>query len=159
VGGERWIREDVHIHASAEEVYELLASLHSHGRWLPRTFRGVEANGDELSFELSLPLRREQARLSVTAGEAPTLLVLASGRDAEQGAGNGVGPFASLTWALHSEAAGEVHVTLEAEYRPAGGVVGALLEPLLYYPLRRQAFRDALWRLKLFVERHDGSSA
>ncbi len=159
MGGERWIREDVHIHASADEVYGLLASLRSHGQWLPRTFRGVEANGDELSFELSLPLRREQARLSVTAGEAPVLLVLTSGRDAEHGAGNGAGPFASLAWALHSEAAGEVHVTLEAEYRPAGGLVGSLLEPLLYYPLRRQAFRDALWRLKLFVERRDGSSA
>ena len=159
MGGERSIREDVHIHASAEEVYGLLASLRSHDQWLPRTFCRVEANGDEISWELSLPLRREQARLSVTAGDAPTLLVLASGRDAEQGDGNGSGPFASLTWVLHSEAAGEVHVTLDARYRPAGGPVGALLEPLLYYPLRQQAFRDALWRLKLFVERRDGGSA
>ena len=86
VGGERWIREDVHIHASAEEVYGLLASLRSHAQWLPRTFRSVEADGDELSFELSLLLRREQVRLSVTAGEAPTLLVLTSGRDAGNGA-------------------------------------------------------------------------
>ena len=159
MGGERWIREDVHIHASAEEVYGLLASLRSHAQWLPRTFRSVEADGDELSFELSLLLRREQVRLSVTAGEAPTLLVLTSGRDAGNGAVPGAGPFASLAWALHPEAAGEVHVTLEAEYRAAGGLVGALLEPLLYYPLRRQAFRHALWRLKLFVERGDGSSA
>ena len=142
------IREHVHIHASADRVYGQLSAFHRHGEWLPPAFHHFTANGREVSFELALPLRRERARLSVTAEQAPLLLALERG----DGAANDAGSLESLTWALHAEAAGEVHLTVEAVYQPAGGAPGALLEPLLYGPLRRQAFRDALWRLKLLIE-------
>ena len=145
------LREDVHIHASAQAVYRALSALDGHGEWLPPRFRDYDASGTHVSFELALPLRRERARLRVAADEAPELLVLAQDGDA-------AGAVTSLTWALHEESPAEVHLTLEAEYRPAGGPLGALLEPALYRPLRRQAFRDALWRLKLAIEGPAGPS-
>lgn len=189
MSGHDSIREHVHLHAPADDVYRQLSALHGHERWLPRAFRRFAASDDQLSFELALPLRRERTRLSVTIDEAPQLLVLerapvsrqvteqgtqdgavdgvaADGAvdGTEQGAADGVvadgvGSLTSLSWALHREAAGEVHLTVEAAYRPAGGPLGALLESLLYRSLRRQAFRDALWRLKLLVERPRRDSA
>jgi hypothetical protein len=45
-----------------------------------------------------------------------------------------------------------VHVTVEAEYRPAAGLLGGLLEPVLHRPLRQQALRDVVWRLKQVAE-------
>ena len=142
------LREDVHIHASAQRVYRHITS--SRAVWLPRAFRHVSAHDDTLCFELALPLRRERARLAVTTSQSPSLLVLERDSAADEG-----GVIDSLTWALHEETPEEVHVTLEAGYRPAGGPLGALLESALYEPLRRQAFRDALWRLKRFVEADD----
>ncbi len=142
------LREHVHIHASADEVYGRLAALEEHRRWLPSAFRGVVATRDSLSFDLRLPLRRDRARLAVTGDEAPALLVLE--RDGVEG---GAGSIHSLTWALHVEAPREVHLTLEVAYHPAGGALGSLLEVALHRRLRQQAFREALWRLKLLIER------
>ena len=162
MSGQDSLREHVHIHAPADEVYRQLLALRDHERWLPRAFRGFAASDDALSFDLALPLRSERARLSVSVDDAPNLLVLerarGPGRGAQDGGADGAagadgGSLAALSWALHSEAAGEVHVTVEALYRPAGGPLGALAESLLYRSQRRQAFRDALWRLKLLVER------
>lgn len=158
------IREHVHIHAPADDVYRQLSALHGHERWLPRAFRRFAASDDELSFDLALPLRSERARLSVSVDDAPNLLVLERAPGPREGAQDGAvaadgGSLAALSWALHSEAAGEVHVTVEAVYRPAAGPLGALAESVLYRSRRRQAYRDALWRLKLLVERPRRDSA
>jgi uncharacterized membrane protein len=68
------------------------------------------------------------------------------------------GDDSSLSWALHAEATGEVHITVEAAYQPAGGL-RSLLEPLLYLPRRKQSVRDALWRLKMLVEGGEADEA
>ncbi len=145
------IREHVHIHASAERVHGRLSAFQRHNEWLPPTFRHYIANGNEISFDLALPLRYERECLSVSAEQAPLLLALERS-DEMSGC---TGSLESLTWALHPETASEVHLTVEVAYRPADGVLGSLLELPLYGPLRRQAFRDALWKLKLLIEGHD----
>ncbi len=131
----------MHIHATAEAVFARLRAS-GQGDWFGEAFSRPSENGG-LTFDLAMPFRRERAQLAVTRDDAPSLLVMAADGDH--------GDICSLSWALHAEAAGEVHLTVEAAYRPAGGLL-ALLEPLLYAPRRRQAFRDALWRLKLLVE-------
>ena len=140
------IREDVNLHATPHDVHARLAALDTLGEWLPPQFSAVPSADGELWFELAMPLRRERARLAVAEDEPPWLLALthADGVDGRT--------LTALTWALHAESPREVHLTLEAEYEPAAGVLGSLLEPVLYEPLRRQAFRDALWRLKHVVE-------
>ncbi|MEE8337041.1 MAG: hypothetical protein V3R95_03175 [Dehalococcoidia bacterium] len=145
------LREDVHIHAAPEAIFGRLRAP-AEGGWFSRAFSAGE-NG-ALAYDLGLPLRRERARLTVTSEEPPSLLVMEP--TGEGGDGGDGGALLSLSWALHSEAAGEVHVTVEAAYRLPGGPLGRLLEPLLepllWGPLRRQAYRDALWRLKSLVE-------
>lgn len=140
------LREDVHIHAAPEAIFGRLREP-AEGGWFARAFTAGE-NGT-LAYDLRLPLRRERAELAVTSEEPPRLLLLERAGDGEGGES---GVLASLSWALHPEAAGEVHVTVEAAYRPPGGPLGRVLEPMLYEPLRRQAYRNALWRLKQLVE-------
>ena len=125
----RLLREDVHIHATPQAVFARLRTSEV-GGWFGAAFGG--------------------SRLVVTDEEAPSLLVMGAEGDG--------GDLASLSWALHAEATSEVHLTMEAEYRPAGGL-RALLEPLLYVPRRQQACRDALWRLKQRVEGGEAGEA
>jgi hypothetical protein len=125
----RLLREDVHIHATPQAVFVRLRTPEV-GGWFGAAFGG--------------------SRLVVTDEEAPSLLVMGAEGDG--------GDLASLSWALHAEATSEVHLTMEAEYRPAGGL-RALLEPLLYVPRRKQACRDALWRLKQRVEGGEAGEA
>ncbi len=154
------IREDVHIHAAAPVVYERLAELESLGAWLPEPFREVRAEGERCAFELALPLRTERARLRVTEAAAPHALTLtavcaAAGASSANGKGTSrasASAIDSLHWRLQPEGRGEVHVTVAAGYRAPGGIVGPLLDLLLYRPHRRQALRNALWRLKRLVE-------
>jgi hypothetical protein len=145
----RRLREDVHIHAPPSEVYGRLADCPTHREWLPPAFADLEAREGELAFALSLPLRTERARLSLATEEPPYLL--------EYTARNGTGgptprSIESLTWVVSPEGAREVHLTVEAGYHPAGGPLGWLLEMTMHAPVRRQALRDALWRLKLLIE-------
>lgn len=147
------IREDVHIHAEAPAVYRRLAELESLGEWLPERFRDIRAEGERCAFTLALPLRTEGARLRVATATEPYALTLAD-ENADDGRANGARPAAieSLHWELQPEGRGEVHVTLAAGYRAPGGIAGPLLDLLLFRPHRRQALRDALWRLKRLVE-------
>jgi len=140
----RRLREDVHIHASPGDVYDHLFCLDAGRMWLPPAFSDIDASANALSFALALPMRTERARLTVATDEPPTYLEFA--------AADGPGSIELLAWALNPEGARDVHVTVEAGYQPAGGVLGWLLELAVHRPLRRQAFRDALWRLKLLVE-------
>ena len=140
----RRLREDVHIHASPADVYGHLFCLDGARAWLPPAFSDVDAGANALSFALALPMRTERARLAVASEEPPTYL--------EFTAADGPGGIELLAWALNPEGARDVHVTVEAGYQPAGGALGWLLESAVHRPLRRQAFRDALWRLKLLVE-------
>ncbi len=154
------IREDVHIHAEAPAVYRRLAELEALAEWLPERFRDVRAEGERCAFTLALPLRAEGARLRVEGGAEPYTLTLVTdtgplGRATALGGENGAGPtpaIESLRWELQPEGRGEVHVTLAAGYRVPGGIAGPLLDLLLFRPQRRQALRDALWRLKHLVE-------
>ncbi len=138
----RRLREDVHIHAPADEVYGRLRAFESHREWLPPAFDGVEADDDAIAFALLLPVRRERARLEVVAAEPPRVLELADGN------GGGWG----LAWGVNIEGPREVHLTAEIAYEPAGGPLGWVLEETMHRPMRRQALRDALWRLKLLIE-------
>ena len=140
----RRLREDVHIHGLPGDVYGHLFCLDGARAWLPPAFTAIEAGANALSFALTLPMRTERARLTVATDEPPTYLEFA--------AADGPGGIELLAWALNPEGARDVHVTVEAGYQPAGGVLGWLLEETVHRPLRRQAFRDALWRLKLLVE-------
>lgn len=140
----RRLREDVHIHAPAAAVYERLVGLHADHQWLPPAFADFEAAGGEIAFALALPLRTERARLAVATDEPPTFVEFA--------AVDGGGGVELLSWALNPEGAREVHLTVEAGYQPSGGPLGWLMEEAVHRPVRRQAFRDALWRLKLLVE-------
>ena len=54
-----------------------------------------------------------------------------------------------------AESGRESHLSVETHYHPAGGPFGPLLDLTLHRPHRRQAFRDALWRLKLLIEKRD----
>jgi len=133
----------VHIHAPAADVYGRLRSGAGHQRWLPPAFADFEHTGDELGFALTLPLRTERTRLQVTVEEPPGLIEL-SPMDG--------GSIGGLAWALNVEGPREVHLTMELAYKPAGGPLGWVLEESVHRPLRRQALRDTLWRLKLVIE-------
>ena len=137
--------EDIHIHASAAEVFARVEETTSYGEWLPRCFR--EVGGDAcggLACTLALPLRSEAVRLEPAQIEAPALLHFR--------ASDGARGFELLTWQLSAEGPCEVHVELQAVYTPAGGFLGAALDVLLLRAHRRQALRDALWRLKHVLE-------
>jgi hypothetical protein len=143
----RYIREDVHIHAPATEIFERLADLEVRPAWLPPSFRDARIEGDALAFRLSLPFLDRESHLAIAERQAPAALSLREQHS------NGVQPAVeALDWALHQENANNVHVTAEFAYEPAGGPLGALLEMAVHAPLRRQALRDALWRLKLLAE-------
>ncbi len=139
------IREDVHIHARADAIFEWLdfARMVS---WLPIAFREPRIEDGALAFRLPLPLLDRDAHLLVEGHEPPRALVL-------RAASNGVRPaLESLELALHEEGVRNVHVTAEVAYEPAGGPLGGLLEMAVHAPLRRQSLRDVLWRLKLLAE-------
>ncbi|MGE0229229.1 MAG: SRPBCC family protein [Dehalococcoidia bacterium] len=138
----RRIREDVHIHAPAYEVYDRVRAFESHGEWLPPAFEEVRGDAESIAFALLLPARRERAHLEVVAAEPPRALELADRN----------GALWALGWGLNVEGPREVHLTAEIAYEPAGGAIGWLLEETMHRPMRRQALRDALWRLKLLIE-------
>ena len=131
------IREDVHIHAEAAAVYSLLAAPGSLDETLPELLRGPDASGG-----IRTPFR-------ILRAEEPRLLTIAPG---SEGGRTAPPDIESLHWDLQPEGRREVHVTLAVGYRPAGGLTGPLLDLLLHRPRRRQALRDALWRLKRRVE-------
>ncbi|MSQ30738.1 MAG: hypothetical protein EXR64_01760 [Dehalococcoidia bacterium] len=143
------LREDVHIHAEPAAIQRRILALDSYPDWLGPAFRAYTADGEGFAFHLAVPARTERARLRRAGIEDGAVTFV---RD-------GDGAYESLTWALHAERAREVHVTLEATYRPAGGLAGAFLETLFHRPHRAQAFRDALWRLKHLLEAARASAA
>lgn len=141
------VREDVHIRASARAVFDRLANLERSPEWLPPSFRDANAEDGRLDFEFPLPLDRREAHLAIAEQEPPSFLRLAA--VTENGA---AGAVQSLSWALHVESPQNVHVTVEMAYQPSTSLLGGLLEAVIYAPLRRQALRDALWRLKQVCE-------
>lgn len=142
------LREDIHIHAPALAVFERIADFEGALNWLPPSFRARRVDADALEFVLSLPMHGGGlTRLVPGEQETPWFLDLRSEHS------NGTRPAVEgLAWALHQESPQNVHVTLEAEYEPAGGPFGPLLEMAVHAPLRRQALRDTLWRLKQVAE-------
>ena len=140
----RSVREDVHIHASHADVHALVGEP---VRWSPPSFADLDGGPDALAFRLLLPLRSERALLQRRADEGPSVLEFSA---------NGEGhPVRALTWVINAEAPREVHLVAELVYEPANGPVGWALEEVVHRPLRRQALRDALWRLKLLAEGRD----
>ena len=151
------IREDVHIHAEAPIVYRRLMDLGSLSEWLPERFRHVRAEGERCSFTLALPLRAESAQLHVAIAEEPYTLTLATDNSARNmppasSTDSNIPAIQLLRWELQPEGRGEVHVTVAAVYRPPRGIAGPLLDLLMFRPCRRQALRDALWKLKHLIE-------
>ncbi len=137
--------EDIHIHAAADEVFARLKATGSYGEWLPRCFRDVDGDqGGAFAATLALPLRAEVIRLEPDRVEAPSMLHFRSADGGEA--------FDSLTWNLSAEGPREVHLEVQAVYTPAGGFPGAVFDVLLLRSYRRQALRDALWRLKYVLE-------
>ncbi|MYE31669.1 MAG: SRPBCC family protein [Chloroflexi bacterium] len=135
--------EDIHIHAAAEEVFARIEATGTYGEWLPRCFREVDGVDGAFVATLALPLRAEAVRLEPAEVNAAMLHFRAS---------DGGEAFDSLTWHLNTEGPREVHLELQAVYTPAGGFPGAILDVLLLRSYRRQALRDALWRLKYVLE-------
>lgn len=137
--------EDIHIHAAADEVFARLKATGSYGEWLPRCFRDVDGDsGGAFAATLALPLRAEVIRLEPDRVESPSMLHFRSADGGEA--------FDSLTWNLSAEGPREVHLEVQAVYTPAGGFPGAVFDVLLLRSYRRQALRDALWRLKYVLE-------
>lgn len=140
----RSIVEDVHIHATLPDVRDLIASP---VRWVPPAIAEAEGDLDAIAFRLLLPLRSERARLARVAGEASHVITFSANGDG--------GAVRNLTWVVNVEAPRELHLVAELRYEPAGGPLGWALEEVVHRPLRRQALRDALWRLKLLAEGRD----
>ena len=138
------IREDIHIHASASATFARLEATTSYGEWLPRCFRELRANGSGLDCLLSLPLRSERVRLRPAETDEPRLLLFRATEDGRA--------FETLSWVLSAEGPNDVHLLVEAIYTPAGGFAGVVLDVLLQRVHRRQALRDAVWRLKHVLE-------
>ena len=138
------VREDVHIHAPYTVVRDRLLAISRHSDWLGRHFRDYEADGDTLSFTLSLPGRSETGRLTVDDSDPFGV------RYARNGAGSEI---AELNWAIHVETAQDVHLTVEAVFEPRGGLLGPILELAVLRPQRTQALRDSIWNLKQVIER------
>jgi Polyketide cyclase / dehydrase and lipid transport len=138
------VREDVHIHATPAEVVRHLDDVAAYDAWLAHHFHDYAVVEDDvIAFSLTLPLRSETARLRRDRAETAALAFV----------GNGDGDVTALTMAVHAESPREVHLTVEAAYRPAGGAFGGLLEVLLHRPYRTQALRESLWNLKQRLER------
>jgi hypothetical protein len=141
-GPPRTLREDVHIHAPATEVYERL--VEPAPIWWPPAVSGLSTTGGGLSFTLGLAGRSERVALTRASDEPPHFLeFLADGE---------IGGVRALRWVVNDEGPREVHLIAELTYEPAGGGLGWMLEETVHRPGRRQALRDALWRLKLLVE-------
>ena len=137
--------EDIHIHAAADAVFARIEATGSYREWLPRCFHEVDGDaGGALAATLALPLRSEAVRLEPAQVEAPALLHFRSA--------DGGQAFDSLTWHVNAEGPREVHLEVQAVYTPSGGFPGAVLDMLLLRSYRRQALRDALWRLKYVLE-------
>jgi len=145
------LREDIHVHAAAATVYARLADFDALDQWLPPAFQQITRDGDGrhdgFRCRLALPGRQETIHLLVAEQDPPDYLGLAAA-DASR-------PLAGLAWIVSSETPGESHVTVEAYYRPPGGFFGWIADSLLVGQHRRQAFRDALWRLKLLTEQRE----
>ena len=146
------VREDIHIRAEAAAVFERVADLEAALEWLPPSFRDPSAENDRLDFALPLPLDRREAHLTIADREPPSFLRLAA-----TGENGSVGAVESLAWALHVESPQNVHVTVEMAYAPSTSLLGGLLEAAIHAPMRRQALRDALWRLKQVCEGREPS--
>ena len=142
----RRIREDIHVHAGAEEAFRFLEATGRYAEWLPRSFRAFREPRPDgvLDCELALPLRSARLRLEAAGREPPRLLRF---RATAPG-----GAFDALVWTLSPEGPDETHLLAEAEYAPPGGPAGAILDLLAQRAHRRQALRDALWRLKQALE-------
>jgi uncharacterized protein YndB with AHSA1/START domain len=138
------IQEHVHIHATAAEVFARLAATDAYSDWLPRSFRNVRADGDGFVCVLALPGRGELVRLAPSRVEEPHILQFE--------ASDGARGLDRLTFILNDEGAREVHLVADAAYTAPGGFPGALLDGVLHRHHRRQALRDALWRLKQLAE-------
>lgn len=141
----RWFREDIHIHAAPADVHRRIADLDRAPAWLEPPFAAVARDGDDhLRLRLALPGRTEEAALAIRRREAPVVL--------ELGPLDGHPSALECTFLVNGEGPTESHVIVEVHYRGAGGPLGPLLDLALHRSHRRQAFRDALWRLKQTVE-------
>lgn len=136
------VREDVHIHVEPAAIQRRILAIASYEDWLGPAFRGFTADDEGFTFTLSLPTRTERGRLRRAGIEAGAVTFV---RDSD-------GAYESLTWAQHVEGPREVHLTVEATYRPATGLIGAFLETLFHRPHRTQALRESLWNLKHLLE-------
>jgi hypothetical protein len=137
------VREDVHVHVPAAELRPLLDDPSAFEVWLGPQFSDLNVERSQWSLDLRLPGRRERITLRATPQEDG--LVVYERADPAS-------PVSTLSMALFSEGPREVHLTVEVEYEPAGGLLAPLLEPLLHRPHRAQALRDSLWKLKQHVE-------
>ena len=144
-GPSRTLREDVHIHAPATEVYARLVDPAPD--WWPQAVSQLDTDGGGLRFCVGLAGRTEQAALVRSTEEPPRFL--------EFVADGGASAVRALRWVVNDEGPREVHLITELEYEPAGGAMGWMLEETVHRPGRRQVLRDALWRLKLRIEGRD----
>jgi uncharacterized membrane protein len=144
--------EDIHIHAPAETVFARLSDIESYASWLPSHFRELRATDGTLSFALAFPLVRRRSRLVLTEATQHSYVELRPAPGTERDAK----AFEGIAWGLDREGTRNVHLTAEATYALPRGPLGPLLDLLLLRNPRRQALRDALWRLKQHVEADTG---
>ena len=145
------IHEDVHIHSSAEKAFTRLATIATYGEWLPSCFRDLDASSSGFECRLSLPLRSEPVRLVTVEKQAPRLI--------QFHAVEANYAFDSLSWILNPEGTNDVHLLVDATYTPSGSFIGSVLDMLVQRAHRRQALRDAVWRLKHVLEEHSPYAA
>ncbi len=146
------LQEDIHIHAPAEAVFAQLSDIESYASWLPSHFRDLRAAEGVLSFALALPLGQRRSRLVLTEATEFSYVELKPTPGTEGAAK----AFERIAWGLDREGTRDVHLTAEATYSLPAGPLGPLLDLTLLRGARRQALREALWRLKQHVEADAG---
>ncbi len=136
------------IERPVEAVFDFVADLRNHERMLPSTYTGyriVSARptgpGARMEYKIGLMGKEYPTAIEISVYQPPTRLVERADTRTEYWS----------EWRFEPEGAG-TRVTLRTVYRPGGGVLGALLDPVLGRRRTREAQIRPLERLKSVLE-------
>jgi len=130
------------------QVFDWVADLRNHAQMLPSTYTDFEVTtpnatgvGARLDYKIGLMGKEYPTMTEISVYQPPTRLVERADTRTE---------FWS-EWQFQPEGTG-TRVTLRTVYRPAGGVLGVLLDPLLGRRRTNEQQRRQLEKLKAAIE-------